>query len=41
MLDARDALDMGDAAEKTEFAGYADSWRTSEPVKAPRPKAAE
>jgi homogentisate 1,2-dioxygenase len=44
MLDTRDALEMGDAAERTEFKPYADSWLTPEPVKAPsapRPKAAE
>ena len=44
MLDARDALEMGDAAERTEFEPYADSWLTPEPGKAPsapRPKAAE
>jgi len=45
MLDARDALEMGDAAERTEFKPYADSWLTPESVKAPspppRPKAAE
>ena len=35
MLDTRDALEMGDAAERTEFKPYADSWLTPEPVKAP------
>jgi homogentisate 1,2-dioxygenase len=31
MMDARDALAMGDAAAATEFKGYADSWKTAEP----------
>jgi homogentisate 1,2-dioxygenase len=41
MLDTRDALEMGEAAERTEFKPYAESWLTPEPVTAPRPKAAE
>jgi homogentisate 1,2-dioxygenase len=44
MMDTRDALEMGEAAERTEFKPYADSWQTPEPIKAPskpRPKAAE
>ncbi|HEY5101658.1 MAG TPA: homogentisate 1,2-dioxygenase [Steroidobacteraceae bacterium] len=28
MIDARDALDIGPAASKVEWAGYVDSWRT-------------
>lgn len=36
MLDTRDGLDMGDAAIKTEFEPYAQSWLTPEPVKAPK-----
>ena len=27
MIDARDALQVGDAASATEFAGYVDSWK--------------
>jgi rubredoxin len=30
-MDARDGLEMGDAAAKTEFKEYADSWKTAEP----------
>ncbi len=29
MIDARDALDIAPAANAVEFAGYADSWKTS------------
>jgi homogentisate 1,2-dioxygenase len=36
MLDARDALAAGDAAEATEVESYAQSWRTAAPVAAPR-----
>ena len=36
MLDTRDALDPGDAACGVEFAGYAESWKTSEAVIAPK-----
>jgi len=28
MIDARDPLDMSEAAEKTEYREYADSWKT-------------
>ena len=27
MIDARDALQVGDAAGATEFTGYVDSWK--------------
>jgi homogentisate 1,2-dioxygenase len=27
MIDARDALDIGEAASKVEFTGYVDSWQ--------------
>jgi hypothetical protein len=27
MIDARDALQVGDAATATEFTGYVDSWK--------------
>jgi homogentisate 1,2-dioxygenase len=36
MLDARDALEAGDAAQDVEVKSYAQSWRTSAPVAAPR-----
>ena len=29
MIDARDALDVGQAAAGVEWAGYADSWKTA------------
>ena len=42
MIDARDALEAGEAAGATEFTGYAESWRTDGPVTAPSvSKAAE
>jgi homogentisate 1,2-dioxygenase len=43
MIDTRDALEPGEAAEAVEFQGYAESWRTSEPQCAPliRREAAE
>jgi len=38
MIDTRDALETGEAADSVEIAEYADSWRTDEgPVRAPRP----
>ncbi|HZA02206.1 MAG TPA: hypothetical protein VE665_07990, partial [Hyphomicrobiaceae bacterium] len=36
MLDARDALQMGDGAVATEFKPYADSWKTAEKQVAPK-----
>jgi homogentisate 1,2-dioxygenase len=36
MLDTRDALDPGDAGCQVEFGGYAESWKTSERVTAPK-----
>jgi len=41
MIDTRDALEPGAAAEATEFKAYADSWLATGPVTAPVPKAAE
>jgi homogentisate 1,2-dioxygenase len=43
MLDARDALEMGEAAAAVEVKAYADSWKvTGGPVRAPKaPVAAE
>ena len=43
ILDARDALEMGDAAATVEVTAYADSWKvTGGPVRAPKaPVAAE
>jgi len=42
MIDARDALEAGEAAMSVELAGYAESWRTEGPVTPPSvPKAAE
>ncbi|MEZ5668568.1 MAG: homogentisate 1,2-dioxygenase [Alphaproteobacteria bacterium] len=42
MIDARDALSVGEAAAGVELAGYAESWRSDGPVTAPPvPKAAE
>jgi len=45
MLDAREALEMGDAAAACEFKEYADSWRATEgpvrPPQVPRRDAAE
>jgi homogentisate 1,2-dioxygenase len=43
MLDARDALEMGEAAAAVEVTAYADSWKAaSGPIKAPKaPVAAE
>ena len=41
MIDTRDALEPGAAAEAAEFKPYADSWLTAAPVTAPRPRAAE
>jgi homogentisate 1,2-dioxygenase len=35
MLDARDALEMGDAAARVEVGSYAESWLTPAPVKPP------
>ncbi|HEV7372993.1 homogentisate 1,2-dioxygenase [Arenibaculum sp.] len=35
MLDARDALDVGEAAKAVEFDGYAESWKTAGKVAAP------
>jgi homogentisate 1,2-dioxygenase len=37
MVDARDALEMGDAAAGVEVASYAESWTTPGPVTAPAP----
>ncbi|WP_431862201.1 homogentisate 1,2-dioxygenase [Azospirillum sp.] len=34
MLDARDALEVGEAAAGVEFTGYVDSWKTPAPPKA-------
>jgi homogentisate 1,2-dioxygenase len=42
MLDARDALEMSEAAAAVEVKAYADSWKASGPVRAPKaPIAAE
>jgi homogentisate 1,2-dioxygenase len=43
MLDARDALEMGEPAAAVEVTAYADSWKvTGGPLKAPKaPVAAE
>ena len=42
MLDARDALEMGEAAAAVEIAAYVDSWKVAGPVRAPKaPVAAE
>jgi homogentisate 1,2-dioxygenase len=38
MLDARDALDPGPEMDGVELGGYAESWMTPEPVKAPTRK---
>lgn len=35
MLDARDALEVGDGAAAVEWTGYCESWKTDKPVKAP------
>jgi homogentisate 1,2-dioxygenase len=43
MLDARDALEMGEAAAAVEVSAYADSWKVAGgPIRAPKaPVAAE
>jgi len=42
MLDARDALEMGEAAAAVEVTAYADTWKVAGPVRPPKaPVAAE